>query len=298
MCCSAGPRGCWCCWRCPGCEPLITWVEDRIFILLRLWLRPRPAALRGPLPAGALRPRGSRQRVAARGEESPVRETGRRRAGGRRAIPDAGRAPGSAHDPLGAHPGHPGRQPAAAARGPRAARHHAAPAPSPAAAAPPTRAASTAAGPVRTASPRTRRPPAPHGARGLRRRRGAQPFQQRCHRAVLDLEVQPARAVLHGDDRARAAASGPWSSRALGPARSAPGCVEADVRFDVVLGFCGRFGIGAMTATVGGRAAREGPAAHAPVTVPSAGHTCVTGQDTRFAGTSVTRTRHVMRATG
>ncbi|MFF4955192.1 phosphatase PAP2 family protein [Streptomyces chattanoogensis] len=59
----------------PWLEPGITWVEDRLMgIILRLWLRLRPDSLRGPLPAGALAPGLTPQRVAPEGEVL-VRET-------------------------------------------------------------------------------------------------------------------------------------------------------------------------------------------------------------------------------
>ncbi|UQA96269.1 phosphatase PAP2 family protein [Streptomyces halobius] len=59
----------------PWLEPGITWVEDRLMgMLLRLWLRLRPDSLRGPLPADALAPGVSRQRIAPDGEVL-VRET-------------------------------------------------------------------------------------------------------------------------------------------------------------------------------------------------------------------------------
>lgn len=70
----------------PWLEPGITWFEDRLMgILLRLWLRLRPNSLRGPLPAGALAPGVSRQRIAPDGEvlvrEAVPAGTGGRSAG-------------------------------------------------------------------------------------------------------------------------------------------------------------------------------------------------------------------------
>ncbi|WP_208852914.1 phosphatase PAP2 family protein [Streptomyces platensis] len=70
----------------PWLEPAITWFEDRLMgILLRLWLRLRPDSLRGPLPAGALAPGVSRQRLASDGEVL-VRETISAGTGGRSAT--------------------------------------------------------------------------------------------------------------------------------------------------------------------------------------------------------------------
>src|SRR5690606_35556137 len=69
------------------------------------------------------------------------------------------------------------------------------------------------------------------------------------HPAVPDLEVQPAHAVLHGDDRA--GRQGPHGGpAALARAVLGPAGVETDIGVRAVVGFRGRCGEGCHTVTL------------------------------------------------
>lgn len=227
-------------------DVLLGWAAGLLILLALPWFEPLISkvedalfALRDRLRARQRRRTGAVRAARTGGAPAPGqgRRAGRRDAGAgrvraRRPAPDPSGA-GPAHHSLGAHPGHPGGQPPSAARrGPAPARRL------------PGRAPLTAG----SALPDTGDPAVPH------------------------LEVEAARAVLHGDDRA--GRQRPHRLPAL--ATGAPVGVlrgQADVVVQGVLRLRWRSGNLCHAATLGGaRRLRKAPVPTGPGTARS--HFC------------------------